>query len=121
MKKAWLIGGVTGLATMALSDSIPAGLIVTITTTIVFTVLPGPRPEVASDDRTDEDRALANNQCPDCGSSDIYAGPAGGLCMNVLCDACDSEFNVALLPNGPHLIDRLGKCSESRKANIYGA
>ena len=50
-----------------------------------------------------EQKSLAVNVCPDCGSyKQFLAGPRGGFCLNIRCGHCGSEFNV-----GPRLNGRL--------------
>lgn len=41
-----------------------------------------------------------NGVCPDCGNTEFYEGPSGGLCINVKCanEACGTRLNVAHLP-----------------------
>lgn len=38
-------------------------------------------------------------QCPDCGSTEFYEGPSGGLCINYECANCGSRFNVGMIGN----------------------
>lgn len=37
---------------------------------------------------------LRHGRCPDCGGC-LYAGPEGGMSVNVACDKCGSEFNLS--------------------------
>jgi len=32
--------------------------------------------------------------CPDCGNTDWYGGPCGGLSQNIMCSKCKHEFNI---------------------------
>lgn len=32
--------------------------------------------------------------CPDCGTSEFYEGPSGGLCTNFQCAGCGHWFNI---------------------------
>ncbi len=45
----------------------------------------------------DEKAQLARGQCPFCGSSDMLAGPWGGLARNWRCanEKCQAGFNIA--------------------------
>ena len=50
-----------------------------------------------------ERKSLEVHVCPDCGTyKEFLAGPRGGLCQNIQCGHCGSEFNV-----GPRLNGRL--------------
>ena len=45
-----------------------------------------------------ERKSLESNICPDCGSfKEFLAGPRGGLCQNIQCGRCGSEFNIGLM------------------------
>lgn len=33
-------------------------------------------------------------ECPECGGTDLLAGPRGGLAQNVKCDRCGTIFSV---------------------------
>lgn len=37
--------------------------------------------------------SLCMGVCPDCGKDEFLAGPCGGLCQNIKCAVCGSEFN----------------------------
>ena len=42
-----------------------------------------------------ERKSLDIQVCPDCGTyKKFLAGPHGGLCQNIRCGVCGSEFNV---------------------------
>jgi hypothetical protein len=41
-------------------------------------------------------------RCLDCDGEEFYRGPSGGLCTNLKCAGCGSEFNV-----GPGLMERI--------------
>lgn len=41
-----------------------------------------------------EEKSLKLGICPDCGSNKFLDGPCGGLCQNVKCANCGSEFNI---------------------------
>lgn len=47
--------------------------------------------------------------CPDCNSSTWERGAEGGVCVNVRCTTCGSEFNLAIA--GTHVFHaiRIGK------------
>jgi len=48
-------------------------------------------------------RHVAKHQtCPDCLIGGFLEGPSGGMCVNVKCDHCGSEFNLT-----PFGIDRI--------------
>ncbi|MFW9871731.1 MAG: hypothetical protein ACFFG0_01425 [Candidatus Thorarchaeota archaeon] len=32
--------------------------------------------------------------CPDCGSTEWYGGPRGGMCQNIMCGRCKHKFNI---------------------------
>ncbi len=58
--------------------------------------------------------------CPECGAADaLLTGPTGGAGMNIACDRCHSEFNVAFAFDGAVMVDRLGKLLATR-APFYG-
>lgn len=118
MQNAWIYGSGVGCGVLIASGDVPSAFVSALIVTALATALK-PRKQLPSDNRSDDDAALARGVCPDCGSSDLYLGPSGGLSVNVLCDACDAEFNVAALPDGPHLIERLGHADEQRK-KVYG-
>jgi rRNA maturation protein Nop10 len=41
--------------------------------------------------------------CPDCGSKTYHEGPAGGASINIQCDGCGHNFNMAL----PLFVERI--------------
>lgn len=64
--------------------------------------------------------AMREGRCPDCGASELLAGPSGGISQNIGCNNCLMEFNVHHgFGSGPFGVDRTGKMSESRAA-IFG-
>ena len=40
--------------------------------------------------------------CPDCGGAAFLGGPCGGMCQNVKCAGCGSEYNLT-----PFSLERL--------------
>jgi len=62
-------------------------------------------------------------KCPDCGSTDFYVGPQGGMAQNVMCanENCGSKFNLAVFEDGtwfgpPLMIDRISEPSPKKEA-----
>jgi hypothetical protein len=51
--------------------------------------------ELSPSDKTESEllAALNDDRCPDCGNHGFLAGPEGGLCQNIKCKSCGSEFN----------------------------
>lgn len=49
----------------------------------------------------EEKTSVEKGECPFCGHEGFYAGPEGGLCINVMCanDNCCARFNL-----GPGLV-----------------
>ena len=45
--------------------------------------------------------------CPDCGCSEWLQGPSGGAAINMKCNACESVFNVGMLPGGPRILEKI--------------
>lgn len=49
-------------------------------------------------------KSVLNGFCPDCRGRRFLKGPEGGLCTNIQCAKCGSEFNVCprctMLPQG---------------------
>lgn len=51
----------------------------------------------------DPDQVWAKSgACPECGSTDWYEGPSGGMSTNYMCanDACGAKFNFTPFPGG---------------------
>jgi hypothetical protein len=44
-----------------------------------------------------------DGKCPDCGATDFYEGPSGGMSVNIMCAKCSSWFNHM----GPFGIERI--------------
>lgn len=70
---------------------------------------------------------LAKQRCPDCGAgSNGYPfrdGPRGGMCRNLACEWCGSEFNVTLLRGEPVLAHRnspRGRPDRARLLTVFG-
>jgi len=45
------------------------------------------------DDADHVTQAFKHGKCPDCGSTEFYEGPSGGLCTNIQCAGCQHWFN----------------------------
>lgn len=61
-----------------------------------------------TDERKLYGQVAEQNRCPDCGGEGFYAGPEGGMSINVHCAnrACRSAFNVTPLLQ---IAERIGK------------
>lgn len=64
---------------------------------------------------------FVGKKCPDCGSTDFFMGPQGGLAQNVMCanPNCGSRFNLAPFDDGvwcssPFMIDRISDPSPKK-------
>jgi len=53
--------------------------------------------------------AIDKGKCPDCGSTDFYEGPHGGMNVNVECAECGARFNIMPGMKGPLGKQRLRK------------
>ena len=63
-----------------------------------------------------ENAKLAEGQCPDCEARLLMHGPRAGLCTNILCGACRTEFNYSFI-----LSERIAQpCGPQRQAELYG-
>ena len=60
-----------------------------------------------------ERKSLEIHVCPDCGSyKEFLPGPRGGLCQNIRCGRCGSEFNVGPRSGGRlFFVQRIGEKS----------
>lgn len=60
---------------------------------------------------TGNDHENPFDECPDCGEGNFLYGPSGGVSQNVECanPNCGSRFNLAMLPGGPYLQDRISE------------
>jgi len=62
-----------------------------------------------------------DRKCPDCGSTDFFMGPQGGLAQNVMCanPNCGSKFNLGAFEDGTWyrlcMIDRISDPSPKKK------
>lgn len=64
--------------------------------------------------------SMSEGRCPDCGASELLAGPSGGMSQNVGCNNCLMEFNVHHgIGTGVFGVDRTGKMDMTR-ASVFG-
>lgn len=64
--------------------------------------------------------AMSEGRCPDCGASELLAGPSGGMSQNIGCNNCLMEFNVHHgIGTGVFRVDRTGKMDMTR-ASVFG-
>lgn len=41
-------------------------------------------------------QSFEQEKCPDCGGNKFLNGPKAGMCQNVECDVCGSDFNLVM-------------------------
>lgn len=47
---------------------------------------------------------FGNKACPDCGGTQLYEGPSGGISTNIKCASCGHWFNVS-----PFTVERINR------------
>lgn len=75
----------------------------------LFPPEPAGRVSVAEPEEDDSLLARFNrngHRCPDC-AGDLLTGPEGGCSVNVKCDACGHEFNVAIAFGEAMFVERI--------------